>query len=188
MLKTQRKTGFLGFLVSIKSVEEIFDKWIVSQKSLRYLLTYKLGQDHLELFFSAIRSCGGFNNNPTAAQFTSAYKRLLMRSHIENVKGNCSPQDSTQLLNILDDSCYVRGRYLSVTDEDSLIGKYDLSGETESQTVDDSIPFFPARIIPSEYQETKLSKYQETIVQYVAGYAVRMVRREIRCSECSNVS
>jgi len=40
---------------------------------MKYLLTYKFSQDHIELFFGAVRSTGGFNNNPTA------YKRLLMR-------------------------------------------------------------------------------------------------------------
>uniref|UniRef100_A0A1A8QWL9 THAP domain containing 9 n=1 Tax=Nothobranchius rachovii TaxID=451742 RepID=A0A1A8QWL9_9TELE len=44
----------------------------------RYLLTYKLSQDHLELFFSAIRACGGHNNNPSVRQFRGAYKCLLV--------------------------------------------------------------------------------------------------------------
>jgi len=33
---------------------------------MKYLLTYKFSQDHIELFFGAVRSTGGFNNNPTA--------------------------------------------------------------------------------------------------------------------------
>ena len=35
---------------------------------------YKMSQDHLELFFGAVRAAGGWNNNPTALQFRSAYK------------------------------------------------------------------------------------------------------------------
>lgn len=42
---------------------------------MKYLLTYKLSQDYLETFFSAI-SRGGFNNNPNVFQLKSAYKRL----------------------------------------------------------------------------------------------------------------
>jgi len=45
---------------------------------LNYLLTFKLNQDHLEIFFSALRSRGGFNNNPNAQQFKAAYKRLMV--------------------------------------------------------------------------------------------------------------
>ncbi|CAI6377671.1 unnamed protein product [Macrosiphum euphorbiae] len=49
---------------------------------LEYLLTYKLSQDHLEIFFSAVRPRSGFSNNPTAAQFEAAYKRLLIHTEI----------------------------------------------------------------------------------------------------------
>lgn len=47
---------------------------------LEYILTYKLSQDHLELFFGAIRARDGLNNNSTAKQFESAYRRLLVHS------------------------------------------------------------------------------------------------------------
>ena len=94
MYSTRRKTGFVGFLVGIESVKGIFHDLVASEKSLlKYLLAYKFSQDHLELFFAAVRSCGGFNNNPTVQQFKSSYKRLLMRSSIKGGKGNCQ-QDS----------------------------------------------------------------------------------------------
>lgn len=53
---------------------------------LSYLLTYKLSQDHLELFFAAVRGRGGFNNN----QFEAAYKRLLLRNEVKVSGGNCT--------------------------------------------------------------------------------------------------
>ena len=55
-------------------------------------------QDHLELFFGAVRSAGGFNNNPTAIQFAASYRRLLMRHRIEGGAGNCAAQDNTIIL------------------------------------------------------------------------------------------
>ena len=67
--------------------------------SLRYILTYKLSQDHLELFFSAIRSRGGSNNNPNSMQFKNAYKKLLVNNKVKSIKGNCFPLDSTYILN-----------------------------------------------------------------------------------------
>ncbi|CAK9291134.1 unnamed protein product, partial [Gordionus sp. m RMFG-2023] len=45
---------------------------------LRYVLTYKTSQDHLELFFSCLRSRGGFNNNPSAYQLRSAVRAVLI--------------------------------------------------------------------------------------------------------------
>ncbi|KAF0023441.1 hypothetical protein F2P81_024071 [Scophthalmus maximus] len=45
--------------------------------SCRYLLTYKLSQDNLELFFSAITSFGGYNNNPN-----KCFCQVAMLPHI----------------------------------------------------------------------------------------------------------
>jgi hypothetical protein len=58
-----------------------------------------LSQDHLEVFYSATRSKEGFNNNPNAIQFRSAYKRLLMRHQVDgSMYGNSSPLDSASIL------------------------------------------------------------------------------------------
>ena len=45
-----RKTGILGFVVSASSALCLFDKLVKEQQQLKYLLTYKFSQDHLELF------------------------------------------------------------------------------------------------------------------------------------------
>ena len=100
ILKSKRKTGFLGFLCCIDSVFALFEKLVASVHShflMKYILTYKLSQDQLEHFFAAVRSYGKWNNNPNVAQFTSAYKRLLMRHHVET-KGTCTNQDQTVCL------------------------------------------------------------------------------------------
>lgn len=62
-------------------------------------MTYKLSQDHLETFFSAVRRRGGFNNNPSCKQFKAAYKKLMMYvdptlSHSANI----IKMDSTKIL------------------------------------------------------------------------------------------
>lgn len=45
-----------------------------------FLATYRVSQDHLEMFFCKIRSMNGFNDNPPAQQFISAYRKLLHQS------------------------------------------------------------------------------------------------------------
>lgn len=66
---------------------------------MNYLLSYKLSQDHVEVFFSAMRSRGGFNNNPNAIQFCSAYKRLMVKHQVDgSMYGHCSPHDSASIL------------------------------------------------------------------------------------------
>lgn len=72
VLNSNRKTGFVGILMALKSVVEISEFYILETQMLRFLPTYKLSQDHLEIFFGSIWAQGGFNNNPTSRQFTSA--------------------------------------------------------------------------------------------------------------------
>ena len=81
----------------------VFDLLMSPSAPMKYLLTYKLSQDHIELFFGAVRSSGGFNNNPTSLQFMSAYRRLLMRHEIEGGKGNCIALDKTKILDKSED-------------------------------------------------------------------------------------
>ena len=61
---------------------------------------YKLSHDHLELFFCNIRAQGGANNNPTARQFISAYKKILIHVQLRDTnKGNCVALEQISILN-----------------------------------------------------------------------------------------
>ena len=70
----------------------------MGDSTLKYLLTYKLSQDHLELFFAAVRSSCGSKNNPTDRQYSAAYKRLLTWHDVQAVTGNCKALDNTHIL------------------------------------------------------------------------------------------
>jgi hypothetical protein len=76
-----RKRGFLGLIISLKDSLELYTL-LKEAYNLRYLLTYELSQDHLKVFFSAIRAKRGHNNNPSAIQFQSAYRQMLVRHEI----------------------------------------------------------------------------------------------------------
>jgi len=54
----------------------------------------------LELFFGIVRAQGGYNNNPTARQFQSAYKKLVVRvNDVETFNnGNCIPLEHIDIL------------------------------------------------------------------------------------------
>jgi hypothetical protein len=82
ILLSKLRTGFVGFICGIYAVHGLYEDLILSGR-MKYLLTYKLSQDHLELFFCAIRSCLGSSNNPNCIQFESAMKRLMMRNEIK---------------------------------------------------------------------------------------------------------
>ena len=60
LLNHRRKTAFVGFIISISSVIGLATELLTRDVNpFKYFLTYKLSQDHLELFFSKIRSKGG---------------------------------------------------------------------------------------------------------------------------------
>lgn len=80
LVDSRRRTGFVGLILDMISAIKLYKYLIDGTKLLQYLPLYKVSQDHLELFFSAIRARGGFNNNPNAVQFRAAFKRLLIRA------------------------------------------------------------------------------------------------------------
>lgn len=64
LYKTKRKTPVIGLLCSIDSVIGVYNDFVGKDNPpLKYLLAYKLSQDHLELFFGAVRASCGSNNN-----------------------------------------------------------------------------------------------------------------------------
>lgn len=69
-------------------------------KKIDFIEIYKLSQDNLKLFFGNLRSQDGHNNNPTAKQFWSAYRKLVI--HTTWIKqfntGNCIPLEVLEIL------------------------------------------------------------------------------------------
>ena len=174
ILTSRRKTGFLGFVVTINSMKGLFDGLINSGK-LKYLLTYKFSQDHLELFFCALRACGGFNNNPTATQFTAAYKRLLLRSGIKATGGNCQSLDNTDILDMIGNINQIYEN-VNITNA-ALIRKYDLAERFPMET-DHDYSDSPNIIT--------LSEYKTAAVQYIAGYVAKKLQNCTVCQVCQN--
>ena len=176
MYNTRKKTGFIGFLVAIESMKHIFFDLVEKENApMNYVLTYKFSQDHLELFFGAIRSSGGFNNNPTAQQFTASYKRLLLRSSIQGQHGNCQKRDQTDILEVISDSFKTNCATVTVNDA-AIIRKYDL--EVNYQTSNDDDDFSEAPSMPT------LSEFKTAAISYIAGYVVQMVKKKVTCSTC----
>lgn len=61
---------------------------------------YNINQDHLELFFGAVRAQDRFNNNLTTCQFKSAFKKILMHAEVRvEGLGNCISLDEIGILN-----------------------------------------------------------------------------------------
>lgn len=173
VLLTNRKTEFLGLVVCLLSVQGLFDD-LVKTNTLQFLLTYKLSQDHLEMFFAAVRQKGGFSNNPTAWQFENAFKCLLVHSEISSSdSANCLSQDDTSILN-------VSGLNYNRNTLDSLQEDFELSDDMEDSFI-------------SNYNNITNCIYINDITEYIAGFVARKLINTINCNICagsltSNVS
>ena len=166
MYKTKRKTAFIGLLCTIDSVIDIYNTFVATVNApLKYLLTYKISQDHIEWFFGAIRASLGSNNNPTVRQFTAAYKRLLMRHNVQGGLGNCTVLDNTTLL----PASSIAG---SDSYNVSVYRLYDLKCREPLESDHDYA------VVPNVCD---LSQYKQAAVAYIAGYVVRMVRKRTAC-------
>lgn len=179
MITSKRKTAFVGFLCCIDNVQNLYADLVASETPpLKYLLTYKLSQDHIELFFAAIRACGRWNNNPTARQFTAAYKRLLMRHNVEATNGNCISIDSTSQLEVVMPST-------STTSCDVHTLVMDDTAEVEQDmgldAPDNDVCFAHLPIVSS-----KLSAFKEAAISYIAGYVCKMTKKRLSCDQCCN--
>lgn len=64
------------------SVMSIYKEFIEEKQILKYLPTYQLNQDGVEILFSKVRSLNGYNDNLSMQQFQSAYRKLLVNSTI----------------------------------------------------------------------------------------------------------
>lgn len=58
VLESNRKMGFIGFIVCLNSLKHLYSNLIATGK-LNHLKMYKISQDHLEIFFGSVRSLGG---------------------------------------------------------------------------------------------------------------------------------
>lgn len=84
---------------------------------LQYILSYKLSQDYLEIFFSCIQSMGGYNNNPNCIQFALACKKLFHHNEVKSsAQANCIAISNTNILTV---SSSAKKLYMTY-DEDTL--------------------------------------------------------------------
>lgn len=179
IFKTKRRTGFLGLFSACHAVMNLYDEHVKPETSgMKYLLTYKLSQDHLELLFCAIRGCGGWCPNPTCLQFISAYKKLLLRHEVKSCNGNVEMMDQTRILTVPSTkAAKLKSFGVEVYNEMAnarVARKYSLNLETD---LDSNIEF------PSDLF-VEISNFSAGAVAYICGFIVRKVCSRISCEIC----
>ena len=153
-----RKTGFIGFIANIHSVQKIFSL-IVAGGHLQYLCIYKLSQDHLEHFFGLIRARFGANTNPTAFQFKNTYRQILAGITGSIVYGsNVLLQDNTEMIALIPSA---------QAKMDYICENYDLED-------------FDIEMISNSSQ----SDYLKYVIDYISGFVVKKISAKLSCDEC----
>ena len=172
VLKSRRKTGPLGFIACTKSLLGLFEDMQSGNLDLEYLCTYKLTQDHLEHFFSAIRLRGGWRTNPSPLEFRFAFRKLLYgagKSVLANLNGNCTPQDNTTMLCA---SANERIAHVSMSDAEK---SHDLS---EDDLPDPDIQMCDTGCLVND------CRYCSGTISYIAGFFVYSLEKKLKCKEC----
>lgn len=113
LTNTGRKTFICGLAIAAKSILEVAEDLFRYNENLKYLLTYRFSQDHLELLFGKIRSRCGFNNNPHVLHFKYAMRQILLRNDIRNSQStNCLELDNDPIGAVFDMYWKKKGRMI----------------------------------------------------------------------------
>lgn len=167
VIMTNRKVGFLGFLLCIKTIYKNY----VASGDMRFMPMYKLSQDHLECFFSSIRAKGGFNNNPTAIQFETAYKRLIVHGEIKHLNsGDCVPLEDINILTFSD------VRHETKLNLFTRLSNNDDQDSPTSDVIDNDHDYLA--------DPTRLTFYAKEVITYIGGFVVRRLRNVLKCEDC----
>jgi len=111
-------------------------------------------------------SKGGFNNNPTVAQFEAAYKSIIVHAEVKSPSSaNCMALDDTSIL-------IVSSTMNKTDNSQSELLNLLCSAGTDIEEDDDIITL---------YQH---GKFIDDIVSYTAGFVVRKMTRVLLCEIC----
>lgn len=170
ILESERKIGFLGFIICLTNIFDLFT--LLKEKGLKYMLIYKLSQDHLETFFSALKSRGRFNNNLSTRQLEYSYKRLLIHHQINAAEsGNCLIND-VQILFVS-----------SINKSDRLFDDDYSHADLPTQTSID--PLFDHDYLSTLWT---LSQYVDEVIKYVSGFVIKKIKSvKVRCVKYVNL-
>jgi len=192
------KTGFFGFIISLTNLYYVAN-YLISNNFVNYFLSYKLSQDHIEMFFSLVRSMNGHNNNPTTTQYMSSYKKLVCHKMTSLIfkSGNCKPLDNTLLL-AKDDEAH--DRY-----EDKVecqLEPYSIPSVASAHSeikVPKALLSLDASIIlhknssyfwDHDYTDISqwcVNEYSNEIIAYTAGSIIHVLKKKIHCTHCFNL-
>lgn len=148
----------LGFIITMEStLNVVYQLLNKPQSPLKYVLTYEMSQDHLELFWLQ-KSKRWVEQQP---KFKNTLRQLLFTKNITVKSGNCSNFD------------YPEGDVLEFRSE-----KHSLFDTNKSPDNNELQKYL------SHLDNIDLGYYVKEILDYIGGYIVRSIIKTIVCSNC----
>ena len=127
-----------------------------------------------------MRSGLGHNNNPSAREFISLYKKLMVRHQIKGIGGNAIPLDDTVILHVTS-----RRRPVAHIDAQD-INILKCLGQDIATSLKDDEDTNDEEVLPEESLLTlpQELQYKSAVITYIAGFVVKMVMRTVKCPVC----
>lgn len=171
------KTGFQGYIVSMKSLMAIHDEYINEIDSIP---TMSFSQDNLEIFFGRIRSMNGFNSNPSCQQFKAAFRKLLANTNVlYSTMGNCKLRNELSVCN----------PYSNISTISSRRAVEFPNSKTEEKEEATDFLLVELQKIDEFERRSKLTDLSEYSIAYCANIIEKKVlnSEKFTCELCQNV-
>lgn len=193
ILETRSKFPFLGFSICLKNFRTFYMEYVEQAAVIPHVMTFRFSQDHLELLFACIRQMFGCNDNPSAKQLESAWRRLLGNHQITaSESANCQ-SNSVEFLTVLNSSSRKETNFKSKGDQE----EDDISRCENNDNTDD----MTERGIDEEELEDLHSFIRDSITsdnleKHMVAYTASVIQNNIiegkwyfrlKCEKCLNV-
>lgn len=179
IVESRNRTGFLGLLICIESIQYLFTL-LVKGRLLKYLQTYRLSQDNVEILFGHIKGHGGYNNNPNAIQFKEIFKKYLQHIETRSFLGNLLPLANIPTLicssAVQNINCSVSKR--AYDDEEIL---EDIEDEENTYTIDTNV-----EVLSGMLKHETIKKISDQIVGYISGWVSMKLMKLLKCETCTD--
>lgn len=163
MLQHRRKTPCLGLIIDTFSFSQLALD-LLQEGILKYFLTYKCSQDHLEMFFSCLRAAGGHNDNPSALQVKYALRKLLFRNSVTpSVNANSFDAD-----------------FETAPVLEFKSNKHECNSVFTTETNEEQQIEWLLDIVNGQ----NLSEYKNNILYYISGFIVKKFFEKSNCEHC----
>lgn len=183
MIECVTKVGLKGLLIAIQSVKSIY-KDIVESGTLSHVSFRRVSQCPLESLFSRCRSHSllGSNTNPTAYQFQSLFRKILVNNEItSSTFGNCF--DTLDILHVSSTNSKKTTTQRNV----HVTGDLNSNTTATSQAIELDDSFEEDAFEEEQHEYSLAPENVETGIAFNAARIERNIKSNLSCDLCATM-